>query len=328
MNKKLLVVLITASLIGITSAEYTAKVYVENINFKNGVTPDPETPDPETPDLGDITFTSNYTNGEALNVSSSGHNFTDINDPANTYNTTSTFIKTLNNTYTNNGSGNVSLWLGLPNLGDSFSPYEVDPTIYSNQKLMNYLTDYYNNGIPINDSDIRNLTPITLSSGESISIPLNLTARFNGSFSNNSGFAIKALTVDKSYNTTHTVNLLTPYYSGISTGDACLKNNINAAPTYCAFDISTSNKIFDITVNNPTSNMIYITGSSFISAGTSMAPSCGVMIAPDNIPAGGSSIIQIDLTSCPDPWVNYTNWIDIGILLENDMGFAFRLRGY
>ena len=328
MNIKLLVAIITASIIGITSADYTAKFYIEDINFVNSEEPEiPDPEDPETPDLGDITFTSNYPNGESLNISSSRYNFTNINNPISTYDTTSQFIKTLNNTYTNNGSSDVSLWFGLPNLGDSFSPYELDSSIYSNQKFMNYLMDYYNNGIPLNDSDIRNLTPITLSSGESISIPLNLTTRFNGSFSNNSGFSIKALTVDKSYNTSHNVNLITPYSSGISTGDTCIKFAA-AAPTSCSFDISTSNKVFHITLNNPTSNLINITNSSFVNAGTLELPNCGLFIAPTNIPAGGSSIIQIDLTSCPDPWRNYTNWIDIGILLDNDMGFAFRLRGY
>ncbi len=321
MNKIIIVVI--ALFVGLTQAEYSAKIFIDGVKFNNEVTPPPST----GPDLGDIEFTSNYTSGDTLYASSSGNNFSNIGNPISTYSYTSQVIGSINHNYKNNGSSDVNLWISIEDGNASASPYEFDSSIYSNSKLMTYLMDYINAGMPTNETTIRSLNPISLASGETISLPLLVRSNYNGLSSRNASFTVKGLTSDKSYSSIHNLDLKTNYISGISSGDVCQKNT-TAAPTYCIYDVSSSIKSFTVTLNNPTGNVINITNSSFIDPATLNPPSCGSIIAPANIPANGSSSLVIDLTDCPDPWSNFANYVDVGLSLSNGSGMAVRLRGY
>ena len=81
MNIKLLVAMITASLIGITNADYTAKFYIEDINFVNGEEPEiPDPEDPETPSTGfSITSSLNLNSSKILSLSNQSTEVAHIN---------------------------------------------------------------------------------------------------------------------------------------------------------------------------------------------------------------------------------------------------------
>lgn len=135
MNIKLLVAIITTSIIGITSADYTAKFYIEDINFVNGEEPEiPDPEDPETPSTGfSMTSNLNLNSSKILSLNNQSTEIAHINS-----NDLMNFVGVL----MANGCESVNIDSLFPYFNGATSEIDIPPNT-TTQMTSTWTSDYY-----------------------------------------------------------------------------------------------------------------------------------------------------------------------------------------